>query len=64
MRTQRDGMVQTKEQYSFIYKAIQDEIEFLENASTVIPELCDITINNTVELEEPLVSLPVSIKVK
>jgi len=64
MRTQRDGMVQTKEQYSFIYKAIQDEIEFLENASAVIPELCDITINNTVELEEPLVSLPVSIKVK
>jgi len=64
MRTQRDGMVQTKEQYSFIYKVIQDELEYLENTNTAIPEIvCDITISNTVDLEEPLVSLPVSIKV-
>jgi len=63
MRTQRDGMVQTKEQYSFIYKVIQDEIEYLERASLPSPTLCDITIN-TVDLEESLASLPVSIKVK
>jgi len=65
MRTQRDGMVQTKEQYSFIYKVIQDEIEYLERESLPHPPtLCDITINTTVDLEESLSSLPVSIKVK
>jgi len=65
MRTQRDGMVQTKEQYSFIYKVIQDEIEYLETSAPSSPALCDIqtNINTTIELEEPLVSLPLSIKV-
>jgi len=57
MRTQRDGMVQTKEQYNFVYKVLRDYLELQSKPS--IKEKSIGTINKPIEAGVSNVSIKV-----